>query len=137
LKVIMVAALALGLTVGGSDFQEAFKRAKHYADDPKVRLYMDTTFLPKINQQLGNVVAACAKKLDLKGDKYEFTVVISYRDGKPDRILLDQETPVGRCAAEGLTAAEYPDNPPYPDLAEDLEITLNLKNGPPPGSPGS
>jgi hypothetical protein len=134
---IAIAALALGLTIGGADYDEAFARAKHYENDAKVRLFVDGTFAPKINPQLAKALGDCRKTLHLKPGVYEFTVVISYRDGKPNRILLDKDTPVGRCAAEGLAAAAYPDNPPYADLAEDLEVTADMREKPAPAPTGA
>jgi hypothetical protein len=127
---IIAAVLALGLTVGGSDFDEAFARAKRYEQDQKAGFYAETVFLPKVSKTLSNVLQGCAKTLKLKTGPYPFVVVIDYRDGKPARILLDKETPVGRCAADGLATADYPDNPPYPDYAVDLEITYNVTGKP-------
>jgi hypothetical protein len=125
---IAFAALALAVTVGGTDFTESFARAKHYAQDPKARAFLDKAFLPPVGAELGRLTGVCTDRLKLKAN-VEITVVISYRDGKPDRVLLDKEAPFARCIADGLAAFAYPDGPPYPDLAEDLELSFDLASG--------
>ena len=110
---IALVALALGLTVGGMDFDLSFVRAKHYAKDDKARAFIDQTLLPKVGPQFSKIVGDCSNQLDLKSTVYEFTIVISYRHGVVDKILLDKETPIGRCVAEGLTQVDYPAQPPY------------------------
>jgi hypothetical protein len=112
---IAIAALALGLTIGGADYEEALARARRFETDAKAQAFLEGTLEPKLQLLLQNGLGACRKQRNPKSDALFF--VISYRDGKPDRILLRKDTPFGRCIAEALTAGDYPLNPPYPDLA--------------------
>jgi hypothetical protein len=120
---LIVAAAALGLTVGGPDFNEAFARARAYSHQPKVRRYVDTVFRPTIKTDMDRILEDCFEKLNTRA-ALEFNIVISYRNGAPDRVLLKREAPFGRCAAERLTKIYFPPNPPVPDLAEDLDVQI-------------
>jgi hypothetical protein len=122
---IALAAAALSVVVGGSGFQEAFSRAKHYAHDPKARAYIDATLLPAVMPEMEKAMGVCSKAQP-GHDKIEFTLVLSYHDGAPDRILLEKEAPFARCVVDELAKVTFPANPPYADLAEDLEMTTHF-----------
>ena len=112
-----LAALALGVTIGGSAYDDAFARGQRSMADPAERSFYKTVLLPQIQGDLGRVVLHCAQQMKHGDDMATVIVVIDYTAGAASQIFLDKDTPVGRCVADGIAAIAFP-AAPIPDFAE-------------------
>jgi hypothetical protein len=126
---IAMAASALAITLGGPEYQEALARVKLHEHDDAARAFTAQRLLPAVSSHQ-TLISLC-RRLDSR-DEISFSVIVSYRDGKPDRLYLDQDTPFGRCMAEGLADTDYPLSPPYPDFAGDVGGRIRFLGSIPP-----
>jgi hypothetical protein len=112
---IGVPALALAVTFGGADYDAALARAARYTHDQAANMFYGK-LSPLIVPALGKQIMLCSVQEKYSG--YSSAVVVfSYKDGAPDRILIDKDTRFGRCVAEGAAKIELPAGAPYPDYA--------------------
>jgi hypothetical protein len=103
---IAIAALALGLSIGGPDYASAYARAKAYERIPAARVFMQGLVNPKLQAEIARVANDCQRRYRPKAN-VEFILVISY------------------------AATAYPENPPFPDLAEEVHFILQYRAPPP------
>lgn len=107
--------------LGGLSFGEALSRAERYETDAKAQAWRVQTLNPFLDARIKPVIDRC--ELGMTSPQ-RFTLVVSYKAGKFDRIEANNEGPVARCMADAFNGFPWP-APPYEDFAEEVRLTLN------------
>lgn len=106
--------------LGGLTFGEALSRAERYEADAKAQAWRTGTLNPFLDARIRPVIDRC--ELGMTSPQ-RFTLVVSFKAGRFDRVEADDEGPVARCMADAFTAFPWP-APPYDDFAEEVRLTL-------------
>jgi hypothetical protein len=109
--------------LGGLGFAEALSRAERYETDAKAQAWRAEKLNPFLNARIGPVFDRCEAGMS---SAQRFTLVVSFKAGRFDRVEANDDGPVAQCAAAAFTAFPWP-APPYPDFAE--EVRMNLTGG--------
>lgn len=105
--------------LGGLAFGEALSRAERYETDPKAQVWRQDRLMPFLNGRMQPVFVKC----DPGAAGQRFTLVVSYKAGRFDRIESNDDGPVAHCIADAMEAFPWP-APPYDDFAEEFRMNL-------------
>lgn len=112
----------LQASLGGLSFGEALSRAERYETDPKAQAWRKEKLMPLLNGRMQPVFEKC----DPGAKAQRFTLVVSYKAGRFDRIEANDDGPAARCIVESMQGFPWP-APPYDDFAEEFRMNLNGK----------
>jgi hypothetical protein len=104
----------------GLGFAEALSRAERYDTDAKAQAWRAQTLNPFLKARLQPVLDRC--ELGMTAPQ-RFTLVVSFKGGRFDRVENNDDGPVARCMADAFGAFAWP-APPYDDFAEEFRLTL-------------
>jgi hypothetical protein len=121
-SLILSAAAQSGASagLGGLGFAEALARAERYEDDAKAQAWRAETLTPFLNTRMTPVFTRCEAGMTTP---QRFTLVVSFKGGRFDRVEANDDGPVARCMADAFSAFPYP-APPYDDFAEEMRLDL-------------
>jgi hypothetical protein len=130
LTLILVAALSMALAPAPTaGFDEALARAKRY--EKQFNDFRMDRFYAVVGQAMANLGQACIGDEPIKAER-DFIIVVSYRDGRFDKVETDNADPAAACYQAALAKLDYP-APPVADFAEELEMHLMPDDAPIPG----
>lgn len=105
----------------GLAYGEALARADKYKDDPKAAEWraqkMDPFLKPKTTALFDRCYSSALRR------RMTFSLVVSFKDGKFDRVDRDSEDQVAVCMADVFAEYRWP-TPPHPDFAEKFNLDL-------------
>ena len=110
-------------------FDEALARSKRY--EKQYDDFRMVKFYAVVGQAMANFGKDCVGDDPIETER-AFTLVVSYRDGRFDKVETDNTDPAAACFQEKLSQLSYP-APPVPDFAEEIHMRLMPGDGPEPG----
>ena len=119
----IIASLVLATTAqasAGLGFGEALARAERYEADAKAEAWRAAKLDPFLDGRMEPLFAKCEAGMTAP---VSFTLVISFKAGRFDRIESNDDGPVARCMADAFERFPYP-APPYDDFAEEVRMKL-------------
>ncbi len=118
----LLAGLILAQASGpaGLGFGEALSRAERYESDAKAQTWRAETLNPFLKPRMQPVFDKCEAGMT---SPQRFTLVVSYKAGRFDRVEANDDGPVAACMAQAFDAFPWP-TPPYDDFAEEVRLTL-------------
>jgi hypothetical protein len=116
----LLAGLILVQAPAGLGFGEALARAERYDKDPKAEAFRANTLDGFLDGRMEPLFAKCEAGMTAP---QRFTLVISFKAGRFDRIERNDDGPVAQCMADAFETFPYP-APPYDDFAEEVRMTL-------------
>ena len=115
-------ALMLFQSGPGLGFAEARLRAERYEADLASQTYRDEVLDPLLTPKTRALFSRCYPAT--VGRRMTFTLIVSFKDGRLDRVERDSEDPVARCMAEAFEDIRWP-KPPHDDFAEEFHFDLS------------
>ena len=122
----MLTASALSLALmfqsgSGLAYGESLARADKYKDDPKAQEWRDQKMDPFLKPKTMALFDRCYSSSLRR--RMSFSLVVSFKDGKFDRVDRDSEDQVSVCMADVFAEYRWP-TPPHPDFAEKFNLDL-------------
>lgn len=117
-SLILSTAAQSGL--GGLGFAEALARAERYEEDAKAQAWRNDKLNPFLNARMAPIFTRCEAGMTAP---QRFTLVVSFKGGRFDRVEANDDGPVARCMVDAFSAFPYP-APPYDDFAEEMRLNL-------------
>ncbi|RYF93835.1 MAG: hypothetical protein EON95_07480 [Caulobacteraceae bacterium] len=121
---LIASAVSLALLFqsgSGLAFGEALSRADRYKDDPKAQQWRQTKMDPFVKPKTTALFDRCYSSALRR--PMNFSLVVSFKDGKFDRVDRDSEDQVAVCMADVFAEYRWP-TPPHPDFAEKFNLDL-------------
>lgn len=119
---LVAIATAPALAANPEEFAEAQARADKYLSDmsPGIMKYRYGSLLSKVIE-IAPAVAEC-RAIAKPPAGFSFTAILSFRDGRFDRVLNDSDAPFAQCVTEALGKIDWP-SPPVLDFAHELSFS--------------
>jgi hypothetical protein len=121
---LLASAVALALMFqsgSGLAYGEALSRADRYKDDPKAMEWRQTRMDPFLKPKTTALFDRCYSSPLRR--PMSFSLVVSFKDGKLDRVDRSSEDQVAVCMADAFAEYRWP-SPPHPDFAEKFNLEL-------------
>ncbi len=118
----LAVALMLFQSGPGPGFAEARTRAERYETDLASQTYRTEVLDPLLTPKTRALFSRCYP--DSVGRRLAFTLIVSFEDGKFDRVDRDSEDPVARCMSAAFEEIRWP-RPPHDDFAEEFHFDLS------------
>jgi hypothetical protein len=119
---LLASALLLLQSGPGLGFAEARLRAERYETDRVSQTYRNEVLDPLLTPKTRPLFSRCYPAS--VGRRMTFTLIVSFKDGKFDRVERDSQDPVARCMAEAFEDIRWP-KPPHDDFAEEFHFDLS------------
>lgn len=119
---LLASALLLLQSGSGLGFAEARLRAERYETDRVSQTYRNEVLDPLLTPKTRPLFSRCYPAS--VGRRMTFTLIVSFKDGKFDRVERDSQDPVARCMAEAFEDIRWP-KPPHDDFAEEFHFDLS------------
>jgi hypothetical protein len=121
---LIAAAIALPLLFqsgAGLEYTEALARATKYATDAKAQFWRTDTLNPFLTPRTKALFGRCYPASVRR--PVNFTLVLSFEDGKFDRVVSDSDDAVAECMIDAFAEYRWP-QAPYADFAEVIHVVL-------------
>lgn len=123
-------AVALGAPLAedrravGLSYGEALGRAEKYETDAASNDYRLKALYPALTPRMPALFSTCYP--DTVRRPVQFTMVLSFKGGRFDRVEANSDDPVARCIVRIFEGYSYP-KPPHDDFAEEIHLDLKPK----------
>jgi len=118
---LLAIALLLFQSGPGLGYAEAKARAERYEADLPSQTYRRSVLDPLLTPKTKALFSRCYPAS--VGRRMTFTLIVSFKDTKFDRVERDSEDPVARCMADAFAEIRWP-KPPHDDFAEEFHFDL-------------
>ena len=125
IAVTLAAPLAEDRRAVGLSYGEALGRAEKYEAERASEDYRLKTLYPALTPRMPALFSTCYPESVRR--PVEFTMILSFKGGRFDRIEVNSDDPVARCVVRVFEGYSYP-RPPHDDFAEEIHFDLKPRS---------